>query len=168
MNKRLLIVRHAKSDWDEPEMKDFDRPLNNRGTKNAPEMAIRLLRKKLIPDLLVSSPALRAITTTKYFADTFGIPHSDILQVKEIYEASAATLLKIINGFDNNYQYVMLTGHNPGLTDLFVKLGGAYITNIPTCGMAMIGFPFDDWGLVSSGTGELLFFDYPKNIDSVN
>lgn len=165
MNKRLLIVRHAKSDWDEPEMKDFDRPLNNRGHKNAPEMANRLLRKKLTPDLLVSSPALRAITTVKYFADAFGIPHHSILQKKEIYEASAATLLNMINCFDNNYQYVMLTGHNPGLTDLCVKLSVAYITDIPTCGMAMIGFPFDDWGLIRSGTGELLFFDYPKNTD---
>ncbi len=165
MNKRLLLVRHAKSDWDDPALADFERPLNNRGHKIAPQMATRLLKKDLQPHLLVSSPALRAISTANYFADVFGMLHSDILQKKEIYEATSSALQKLVNNFDNQFDYIMLIGHNPGLTDLCVKLANAHVYNIPTCGMAMIEFAFEDWNLVSSGTGRLVFFDYPKKQD---
>lgn len=165
MNRRLLIVRHAKSDWDDLSLKDFDRPLNNRGHKNAPEMARRLLKKNLIPGQLISSPAQRAITTCNYFADAFDIPRKAVIQKDEIYEASVATLLNVINTLDNRQTYIMLVGHNPGLTAVCNYLTGAGISNIPTCGMAMIEFPFDDWQLISYHTGDLLFFDYPKNND---
>ena len=149
MTKKLLIIRHAKSDWDSSVLKDFDRPLNKRGEKNAPEMAERLVKKNLIPNQLVSSPALRAITTAGYFADVFNIKKSEIRKEQHIYEASSKTLLQIINQFDNQFNFIALFGHNPGLTELVINLCNADLYDIPTCGMVMIEFPFKDWSMIS-------------------
>lgn len=160
--KKLLIIRHAKSDWDNPRMPDFDRPLNQRGERNAPEMAERLLKKNLIPDLMISSPARRAITTAAIFGEVLGFKKKDILQEEAIYEASAQSLLRTINKFDNQHQFIAMFGHNPGLTDLALNLCECDIYNLPTCGVIMFEFPFDDWKMVSNGTAVLKFYDYPK------
>ena len=164
MSKKLLIVRHAKSDWESGIKRDFDRPLNNRGEKNAPEMAQRLVNKNIIPEKIVSSPALRAITTAGIFAEAFGYSKSDILQEPKIYEASASTLLKVINKLPNDVDFVALFGHNPGLTEIVINLCNADIYNIPTCGMVLIDFPYEDWGMITNGSGEKVFFDFPKNV----
>ncbi|WP_374163365.1 histidine phosphatase family protein [Arcticibacter sp. MXS-1] len=164
--KRLLLVRHAKSDWENRELKDFDRPLNKRGNKNAPEMARRLLKKDLIPQLLVSSPALRALTTAEYFAEEMGIDKSSIVKRPEIYEASSSTLLSVINSLDNRYGFVALFGHNPGLTNLAVNLCNCDVYNIPTCGVMLINFPFDDWQMISYWTGDQKLYDFPKNVEA--
>lgn len=163
MSKQLLIIRHAKSDWGDFNLPDFDRPLNKRGKQNAPEMAKRLVKKNLFPQQLVSSPALRAITTAKLFAEELGIKKSEIVKEPGIYEALSKTLLDTINHFDEGFDFIALFGHNPGLTQLVNDLCSSDIYNIPTCGMALINFPFDKWELLSRGTGELIFFDYPKN-----
>jgi phosphohistidine phosphatase len=156
--KQLLIVRHAKSDWDDPKLSDFQRPLNSRGHKNAPEMAHRLLKKKIVPQQIVSSPAKRAITTAEYFAEELGIKKSAIVQEPAIYEASAGTLLRV----DNKYDFIALFGHNPGVTNLVTDLCDADLFNIPTCGVILIEFPFDDWEMISKATGEVKLYDYPK------
>ncbi|WP_276359873.1 histidine phosphatase family protein [Daejeonella sp. H1SJ63] len=166
MAKHLLLIRHAKSDWGDLNLRDFKRPLNSRGHQNAPEMAKRLVNKNLIPQQIVSSPALRAITTAEYFAKEFGINSSDIIQEPEIYDALPFTLLEIINELDDQSEFIALIGHNPGLTCLVNLFCDTSIHNIPTCGMALIRFPFDSWKMLSSGTGELIFFDYPKNTES--
>lgn len=160
--KQLLIVRHAKSDWDEPNLTDFERPLNKRGHKNAPEMAHRLHKKKLIPEQLVTSPAKRALTTAEYFAEEFGIKKSAIVKESMIYEASSATLLRVINNLENKYDFIALFGHNPGITNLVTNLCDADIINIPTCGVTLLEFPFNDWKMISEGTGKLELYDYPK------
>jgi phosphohistidine phosphatase len=160
--KTLLIIRHAKSDWEDRNMADFDRPLNSRGEKNAPEMGLRLVRRNLKPQLLVSSPANRALTTAIAIGEALGFRKKEILQEPKIYEATAATLLKIINGFDNSHDFVAMVGHNPGLTDLVSNLCDSDIYNLPTCGMVLMEFPFDDWSLISSQTGTIKLYDYPK------
>ena len=162
--KQLLIVRHAKSDRNDPTLRDFDRPLNERGHKNATEMAKRLIKQDIIPRELVSSPALRALSTAKHFADTLGIDHSKIVKVLDIYEASASTLLKVINGFNDNSDLTAMFGHNPGLSEVATLLSdNAGLDNLPTTGMALIEFPFEKWSMVSFGTGKLLLYDFPKN-----
>lgn len=166
MAKQLLIIRHAKSEWGDFNIKDFNRPLNGRGHKNAPEMSSRLLSKNLIPQQIVSSPALRAITTAEYFAKTFGINSTDIIKEPEVYDALPFSLLDIINNFDDSKNFIALVGHNPGLTNLVNLYCDTSIQNIPTCGMALIHFPFDSWKMLSRGTGDLLLFDYPKNTES--
>lgn len=160
--KQLLIIRHAKSDWGDAQLDDFDRPLNKRGHLTAPEMAGRLASKKIIPELLISSPALRAITTAQYFAKALGYQEKDIVKEPAIYESSDARLLRIVNQIENSFHFVAIFGHNPGLTNLAITLADFDVYNIPTCGMVLIEFPFDDWAMISSGTGIVKFYDYPK------
>jgi phosphohistidine phosphatase len=160
--KQLLIIRHAKSDWGDSSIDDFDRPLNKRGHRNASDMAGRLAKISVIPELLISSPALRAISTAQYFANAFGYSEKDIVEEPAIYESSTSTLLKIVNSLPNKYNFAALFGHNPGLTNLAINLADFDVYNIPTCGMVLIEFPFDDWKMVSSGTGNVKFYDYPK------
>ncbi|ACU05275.1 SixA phosphatase family protein [Pedobacter heparinus] len=165
MAKKLLLVRHGKSEWGNAHLADFDRPLNPRGHRNAPEMAARLLQKDLVPHLIVSSPALRAITTAKHFAQAWKKSAEQIKEEASIYEANVKTLLKVINRFNNRYDYIAIFGHNPGFTDLANYLSDTDIYNIPTCGTVLIEFPFDEWELVSHHTGRLLQFDYPKSLN---
>lgn len=161
--KHLLIIRHAKSDWGDFNLKDFDRPLNHRGHKNAPEMVNHLVAKSIKPDAIVSSPALRAITTAKYFAAGWNFDANKLTTNPAIYEANTKTLLNIINNFDNNLDSIALFGHNPGLTDLLNYLTEEHISNMPTCSVAIIEFPFEEWKLISVDTGNLVLFDYPKS-----
>jgi len=164
MAKRLLLIRHAKSDWGNSDLRDFDRPLNKRGKTNAPEMAERLVKQQIIPDQIVSSPALRAITTAKVFASAWQTSPDQIKKEANIYEANVKTLLAIVNNFDNKHNQIALFGHNPGLTDL-VNYLAAHLDNIPTCGVILLEFPFDDWQMISADTGKVLMFDYPKSGD---
>ncbi|MBC7653137.1 MAG: histidine phosphatase family protein [Oligoflexus sp.] len=164
MSKQLLIVRHAKSDWNDASLSDFNRPLNNRGLKDAPIIGDNLLKNSYYPDLVISSPALRALSTCKIVCKQLGIDQSKIETNSNMYEASYQQLLKIINGIDNDFDKVAIFGHNNGVTDLTVYLTDADIFNIPTSGSVLISFPFDDWKMVSKGTGKIVFYEYPKNL----
>ena len=163
MAKRLLLIRHAKSDWENPATKDFDRPLNKRGNANAPEMVKRMVDQNIYPDLMVSSPALRALTTAKYFAKGWEIEGKNIQTDKNIYEAATKTLLTVVNGFDNQYSTIALFGHNPGLTDFANYLSDVNIYNMPTCSIVILEFPFEEWNLVGGSSAKVVLFDYPKS-----
>lgn len=163
--KHLLLVRHGKSDWANHHISDFERPLNARGLRNAPEMASRILNRNQVPELIVSSSALRALTTARHFAQVWDKPVEQIKQERAIYEANVKTLLQIVNQLDNKYQRVAMFGHNPGFTDFANYLADADIHNIPTCGTVLIEFSVDDWAQVSHHTGSLLKFDYPKSLN---
>ncbi|WP_316821133.1 SixA phosphatase family protein [Pedobacter gandavensis] len=165
MGKQLLLIRHGKSDWGNSHISDFDRPLNARGLRNAPEMATRILKKDQVPQLLVSSPAVRALTTARNFAQVWNKPLSQIQEETTIYEANVPALLKIVNQLNNKHHSVALFGHNPGLTEFANYLSNANIYNIPTCGTVLIEFPFEKWEEISHHTGNLLAFDYPKSAD---
>jgi len=165
MAKQLLLVRHGKSDWGNQHLDDFDRPLNSRGLRNAPEMAMRLLDKDMVPELIVSSPALRALTTAKNFAQVWNKPLSQIREEGAIYEANISTLLSIVNKLDDKLERVALFGHNPGFTEFANYLSNSNLHNIPTCGVVLIEFPFEEWKLVSLHTGSMEHFDYPKSPD---
>lgn len=160
--RTLYIIRHAKSSWTEPNSPDFDRPLNERGLRNAPFMA-HLFKKRGEPvDLLVSSTANRALSTALIFAKELGVPEQDVLRIKALYHSSVPTLLHTLNHLPNTMQRAMLFGHNPGLTELVEYLSSEDIGNLPTCGMVRIDFPGDDWTLVSRDLGTLVWMDYPK------
>lgn len=163
MAKHLFIIRHAKSDWSF-DVGDFERPLNFRGFKNAPQMAVRLAQYTILPQYLVSSPAKRAITTAQIFAEHLRIPVNDIQTDDSIYEALPNTLLQLINGLDNSHNHVALFGHNPGFTLLANYLADESISDIPTCGIVHIRFDdADDWASISKGTGTIAWFTYPKD-----
>jgi len=159
--KNLFLIRHAKSDWDDIGLKDFDRPLNKRGHRNAPFMAGMLHQRIDRIDLVVSSPANRAITTASYFAREFGIHIESIKQELKIYEAPLYSLLEVVNDLDNNINSVLMFGHNPGFSHFLAYLTGE-ISHMPTCSIAQIQFDLEDWKLVSANTGRLIDLDYPK------
>lgn len=163
MSKKILLVRHAKSDWGYAGLSDFNRPLNPRGLKDSSDMAQRIKMQNLIPDKIVSSPAVRALTTSRLMCENWGETIDSIVTESKIYEANVKDLLGIVNDFDDDDDYVALFGHNNAITDFVVYLTDEDLFNIPTCGMALIEFPFDNWELVSKQTGDMLMYDFPKN-----
>ncbi len=159
---RLTLVRHAKSSRDDYGLDDFMRPLNDRGRRDAPEMGRRLREGGVQPDLIVSSPAKRAIKTARIIAGEIDFSEADILEAAGIYEATADELLKLLRRLPEEKRDVMLFGHNPGLTDLanlFLRPG---IENIPTCGVVRLAFSAQRWRDISPQDASLLLFDYPK------
>ena len=162
--KTLTLVRHAKSSWNHPGLADFERPLNKRGERDAPTMGSRLAARNIQPQIIVSSPAVRALTTAKVIASALGYQSAEIITDERIFHAYSNQLLDVIRDFDASLQHVMLVGHNPGLTDLVEQLAQAGISNIPTCGIVILDFSIDHWRDVIDGAGEMLLFDYPKNI----
>lgn len=162
--KVLLLVRHAKSSWDDPSLDDVDRPLGKRGKKDAPEMGERLKKRGIMPDILLSSPAKRARSTAKKIAKRIGYPREKIRIVNEIYEGGPDRMLDILKNIPDDPGSIMLFGHNPDITEFANLLSGINIYNIPTCGIVSIHFQTDDWQQVDYKKGELIFFDYPKKI----
>lgn len=160
--KKLFIVRHAKSSWDFPELDDFDRPLNKRGKKNAPEMGKRLAKRGISPQLLIASPAKRAAATARRIAEEISFPKSEILKEPRFYHGTNHDVIEVLKRQDDEIETIMIFGHNPGWTDLTNHLAGSKIYNIPTCGVAEIDFDIHSWAEIDAKKGKLIFFDYPK------
>jgi len=160
--KTLTIIRHAKSSWDNHGLSDFQRPLNKRGLRDAPLMAKYYQDRVADLDLIVSSPAVRAKTTAEIFKDTYDVADSQFTLERKIYEAAYTTLLEIINEFSNEYNHVMMFGHNPGFSFLVSVLTGD-MKDLPTCSISEVVFDINSWKEVFEGTGILQYFDYPKH-----
>lgn len=161
--KTLYLVRHAKSSWTDVGLSDFERPLNNRGKRDAPEMGRRLNEKNILPDLMLSSPANRALTTCNLIANQLGYDPAQIQTNKNIYHASIKALHEVVLDMENKINSLMLFGHNPGFTDFANKLARTNIYNIPTCGVFACQFNISNWHDLKLGTGKKLFYDFPKN-----
>jgi len=161
--KKLYLVRHAKSDKNGPEMNDIDRPLNNRGKDDAPEMGSRLKKGGHSMDLILSSPAKRAMKTAKLIAKKIDYPKDKIIMDEGIYENTAGSLLKIVNNIDDRKNSVMITGHFPGLLEFAELLTDKNLEHMPTCSVICIEFKDVSWKKIDRKTGKLVFFDYPKN-----
>ena len=161
-SRTLTLVRHAKSSWDHPELQDFDRPLNRRGLQNAPMMGQRLAAANYRADMIISSPARRAITTAESIAAQIGFDPDSIVQNPLVYAASLGALTEVVTGIDNRALHAVLVGHNPGITLLCNFLGDSRIDNLPTCGIARMEFDARSWEDVPRKKGHLVEFDYPK------
>jgi len=161
--KKLLIMRHAKANLGDAFENDFDRTLSDRGKKDAPEMGKRLKKNGVKPDLIISSPAARALKTAKEIAKEIDYPEKNIVTEPEIYQADIIDLIKVIRNLDDKNNKVMLFGHNPGLTGLVGYLTNQFIDNIPTSGVVQINFDFQTWKQVTQQSGKFISFDYPKN-----
>ncbi len=158
--KKLYLIRHAKSDWSNPSLDDFDRPLNKRGNKNAPFMGRILRKKEVSPDLIISSPAYRARETAKKIAKKVNY-REEIMYNEYIYGASLPTILEIINFIEDEYDEVFLIGHNPGLNMLAFYLVD-FNKNLPTCGIIEIEFDCQTWRDAVRKCAKLISFEYPK------
>jgi phosphohistidine phosphatase len=164
--KRLYLIRHAKSSWDDPRLADFDRPLNDRGKRDAPRMGRRLAEAGHRPDLLLSSPAKRAFGTAKRVARELGFRKGDIFRNIRLYHADESQLLQAVQAQPDAAGSLMLFGHNPGLTEFATLLCRYPFGNVPTCGVVCIDFPVDSWKRVAYHQGALQFFDYPRKHDA--
>ncbi|MBC7872761.1 MAG: histidine phosphatase family protein [Ferruginibacter sp.] len=160
--KTLLLVRHAKSDWGDPSLDDFDRPLNSRGKKDAPEMAQRLRDKKVKIDAFIASPAKRAKKTAVIFASAYKKDKADIIFKDELYGAGEDEFKDVVNKAGNKFDSIAIFSHNPGITDFANLLTETRIDNIPTCGVCAIKADCSSWKDFMTAKKEFLFFDYPK------
>src|SRR5690606_1596107 len=158
--KKLLLIRHAKSDWEDPFLDDHERPLSLRGLRDAPLMAQRLVKKNIMPDLIISSDAKRAKTTALITAENLRYPKNKIPFTADLYYASASTLLAVIKNTPPDVETLLLIGHNPGLNDLIELLGGE-IDNLPTCGQFGFIFAVENWSSIDRESAQKWLFDYP-------
>ncbi len=166
VRKTLFLVRHAKSSWKDPSLSDLDRPLNKRGRQNAPDMGAWLAGLDSTPDLVLSSPANRALSTARHLVKSLDLDPEAIQVEQDLYFAGTDGMLRALEKVDDQFERVMMVGHNPVMTRLLNQLTGADVWNMPTCAIAVIGFDMESWGLVDSTDGSLLDYQTPKSLDA--
>ena len=157
------MIRHAKSSWANAFQGDFERPLNDRGHREAPAMAERMMKRGVGIQCFASSTANRALTTAVYFAEAYGKNKKDILLFPELYHAPEEIFYQVITKLPDNSNTVALFSHNPGITDFINSLTNTRIDNMPTCGIFAIKTEIKEWRSFRDGEKEFWFFDYPKN-----
>lgn len=160
--KNLYLIRHAKSDWSNPLLSDFDRSLNKRGLKEAPLMGGILSKKGVHPDLILSSPALRAKTTAIEIARKLSYPLESIVYLPALYASDCETIFSILKDVSNTVNTLIVLGHNPEFTECVNAISGFEIENIPTCGIAAMGLYEEKWSSIGLNSAQLLFLDTPK------
>ncbi len=161
--KSLLVLRHAKSSWNDPTLKDHDRPLNKRGKRDAPRMGDLLADEQLLPDLIVSSTAARARTTADTVAASADYT-GDVLYTEDLYHAGFGQFVRVLSALDDRYERVMVVAHNPGIEDLVERLGRRY-ARMPTAALAWIELDVASWADLGDDTvGRLVSVWRPKEL----
>ncbi len=160
--KQLIVIRHAKSSWEDPGLKDIDRPLNPRGQRDAPVMGGVLRDAGRVPDVLLCSPAVRARMTARAIAAAAGLSDDRIQVADRLYGFGLDGLLKVIEALEARWDRVALIGHNPDLTALVEYLTGERVVHLPTCSLTGIEWAVDDWEHLMPGAGRAFFYDDPK------
>ena len=161
--KSLLLIRHAKSDWADASLKDFDRPLNDRGKRDAPVMAHRLLDKKVKIDAFISSPAKRAKKTAELFASQYKQDKKDILLFDRLYLADTDAFYDVISQTDDDYSTIAVFSHNDGITTFANQLSDVRVDDMPTCSIFAVKMNLKKWKDFREAEKEFWFFDYPKS-----
>ena len=163
--KTLYLMRHAKSSWSFDELRDQERPLNDRGRADAPRMGQALAARRIKPDLVVSSPAVRALSTAALVARELSYASADIVVEPAIYQADVPTLLAVVRALPDSAAAVLLTGHNPTFTEMANFLSPSPLSGeMPTAAVVCLRFQTDRWAEVKPGNAEFYFYDYPKNV----
>lgn len=171
--KRLILFRHAKSGWDDPALRDFDRPLNAKGKRAASAMGRHMRAQGLRFDRAVASPATRVAETLDAFAEGYG-RRIDPAWDRRLYLASPETILEIVHEAPDSADALLVSGHNPGIEELVLLLvpdmeGDEARDRVeekyPTASVAEIGFDVDRWAEVKAGAGRLLRFTRPRDLD---
>lgn len=164
--KTLYLLRHAKSSQDDPELKDFERPLAVRGIKDLPIVAERFKARNGRVGCIICSPAVRTKTTAKMFAKLIGFSSDDVGSNPDLYFAGSTMFLKAASLLDDECESAMLVGHNPAITDFVNEMANGDINNIPTCGLVQLSLPIDVWSEIGFSSADLVEFDYPKKIEN--
>lgn len=160
--KTLYLLRHAKSSWNDPDLQDFDRPLNMRGREAAPLVGQFIRKKKLRVDLLLSSPAARARQTAALVKEAAGLS-ADLLYDERVYEADAVTLLEVVTQAAESADALMLVGHNPGMEELLTLLTGE-ARSMTTAALACVALDVEKWGKARARAGRLEWLVRPKEL----
>jgi phosphohistidine phosphatase len=166
--KTLIVIRHAKSSWGDPDLPDYNRPLNERGERDAPRMAKRLKEKDYTINTVVSSPAKRAIATCNVFVKVLGFPEDQVQTSRDLYHAGDEMILNVVRKLKDHpvkNEVALLFGHNPGLTDFVNNLAEEEIDKVPTAGIVCCRLNVEKWADVKWGCGKMEFFDYPKRTE---
>ena len=160
--KTLLLVRHAKSNWGDSVIEDIDRPLKTVGIKDAYKMAERMKTLDVQPELIITSPAVRAISTALIIARKFNNTY-EMLDINTIiYDFSKEAILQFVRNMDYKLETVMIVGHDPAITQLLNYFSGKNYDKIPTCSSVCIKFRLTHWSKVSEGNGKLIFIESPE------
>lgn len=170
--RTLSLLRHAKSSWDDPVLDDFDRPLSERGRRDAPRMGAFMAERGLIPDLVLCSSARRTRETLDLVLAPLGRPDIAVTFSRDLYLAPAEALLNALRGCDAGRRHVLLVGHDPGLSELCAELAGsgprddlaAMASKFPTAGLAVVDIEAPDWRALGLGQGRLRLFMTPKRL----
>ena len=158
--KTLVLVRHAKSAWDDPTLADHDRPLNDRGRRDAPEMGRRLRERGTSPDAILSSTAVRARTTAEVIAAALGAESAVVLD-ERLYGSSPETILGVVAELDDALSTAMVVAHDPGLSHLAFRLSGE-IEHMPTCAVAEFRFAAASWADLADAEPTEVRLDTPR------
>jgi len=158
--KTLIVMRHAKSSWDDASMADIDRPLNERGRAAAPFMGRLIAGNGIVPNIVVSSPARRARETAELVKNAGGIG-AEIRFDERIYEADPQTLVRVVSELGEEYSAAMIVGHNPGMEGLVRFLTGSS-EEMPTAAVAVINIETIGWAALGAGTGKVERVYRPK------
>lgn len=159
--KKIILIRHAKSAWDNPWLNDHDRPLAERGEKAAPLMGQKLVKKNIYPDLILSSTALRAKETAILISKEVGYPINKIELIEQLYHSSPSTMLKYLHMQKDHVNIIFLVAHNPGMTDLVNYLGYT-LDNLPTAGIVGFKSSVEKWSDLKPENASFWFYEYPK------
>lgn len=161
--KTLLTIRHAKAETSLI-LNDFERSLNERGKKDAPEIARRLVSREIKIDAFVSSPAKRAKKTAEFFCNEYNFPIEHIVFISALYHASAENFFEVVSQLDDQANTVALFAHNPGITHFVNQLTKTkQIGNMPTCAVFAVEAHVKEWSSFSKAEKNFLFFESPKN-----
>lgn len=160
--KILTVVRHARSSHAQAGLTDSERPLNERGRREAPDMGRRLADRGATADRIISSPAERARATAEIIAGAIGYPPASIHIDARLYDGDADGLLHVVQELDDALVRVMLCGHNPDVTELVHGFSIAPVGNLPTCGVVELWLAADRWRDVGPATAAEVVFDHPR------
>lgn len=168
--KTFYVLRHAKSDWSEPSLRDFDRPLNDRGRKAAKAMGAEMRKRDVKPDLVLTSPAVRARQTLTLVQEGYGQAFN-VSEERRIYAADVSTLIDVVRSVPEDTERLMIVGHNPGFQDLVLLLAGGQdalrseaAQRFPTAALAEIRFECDSWKEIGAGSGQLCRLTKPRDL----
>ena len=159
--RRLFLIRHAKSDWGDPGLDDIQRPLNDRGKSDALLMGEKLKEKFVVPDVVISSPAKRAIKTAQRISETVGF-QGNVSIVDGLYEFEVPAYYRVVENLPDSARTVFLFGHNTVISEFAKELLGEFIGVIPTCAVVVVDLEIDSWQEITAGCGKKIDYLYPK------
>jgi len=165
MVKTLYLIRHAKANEMSGGESDKEREINATGQVNAAKTGRYLFEKNIIPDIIYSSPAVRAVQTANFLAEQLKLETDEVELSDEIYDASVRSLLQIINKLDETWQTVFIVGHNPAISYLAEYLTGDQVGSMPTCGVTAVSIDGMSWQEVTQDSGRLEFQLSPELIE---